>query len=210
MVIIPSPVAVSVEVPRGDAFWAVSDNGDYATGMNSHGGITITQSPTSAGVIDANPERIQVGRMLDKSKSTVKPLTVGSKLRDIIGLVNFSFGNWKVYPIEPVSIISVNQANNVTTRYPQSVRVTACDLVIANYNVENLHVSNPEKKFLRLADQFVKNLKSPDIVGLQEIQGDKVDSADGLLVSSSDTMKKLIRYIKSAGKNKSRVNKSDG
>ncbi len=204
MVIIPSPVAVSVEVPRGDAFWVVSDNGAYATGMNSHGGITITQ--TEPGVIDANPERIQVGRMLDKSKSTVKPLTPGSKLRDIIGLVNFSFGNWRIYPIETVSITSVNTANNAT-RYPQSVKASSCDLVIANYNVENLHVSNPEKKFLRLADNFVNNLYSPDIVGLQEIQGDKADSSgDRTLVSSSDTMKKLIRYIKSAGKTKQRVN----
>ncbi|MEE1788257.1 endonuclease/exonuclease/phosphatase family protein [Streptomyces sp. SP17BM10] len=72
------------------------------------------------------------------------------------------------------------------------------ELTLATYNVENLAPTNPDAKFAQLAQGVVTNLRSPDIVALEEIQDDNGSKNDGT-VDASQTVAKFIAAIKAAG-----------
>ncbi|MEV7927048.1 endonuclease/exonuclease/phosphatase family protein [Kitasatospora sp. NPDC088779] len=72
------------------------------------------------------------------------------------------------------------------------------ELAIATYNVENLAPGNPDAKFAELAQGIVTNLRSPDIVALEEIQDNNGAKNDGT-VDASQTVAKFIAAIKAAG-----------
>ncbi|GAB2828728.1 endonuclease/exonuclease/phosphatase family protein [Actinocorallia aurea] len=72
------------------------------------------------------------------------------------------------------------------------------DLSIATYNVENLDPSDPDEKFARLAQGVVKNLGSPEILALEEIQDDNGAVDDGT-VTDDQTLTKFTAAIKAAG-----------
>ncbi|MGW3956957.1 lamin tail domain-containing protein [Streptomyces sp. NPDC004752] len=71
-------------------------------------------------------------------------------------------------------------------------------LSVATYNVENLDPTDPQSKFDRLAEGVVKNLASPDIVSLEEIQDNNGAKDDGT-VTADKTMNQFIEAIKAAG-----------
>ncbi|MGW2616509.1 endonuclease/exonuclease/phosphatase family protein [Streptomyces sp. NPDC001500] len=70
------------------------------------------------------------------------------------------------------------------------------ELAVATYNVENLDPS--DATFDRHASAIVNNLKSPDIVSLEEIQDDNGAKDDGT-VTAGATVTKLIDAIVAAG-----------
>ncbi|MFJ9692290.1 endonuclease/exonuclease/phosphatase family protein [Kitasatospora sp. NPDC101183] len=72
------------------------------------------------------------------------------------------------------------------------------ELTIATYNVENLAATNPDAKFAELAQGVVTNLRSPDVVALEEIQDDNGSKNDGT-VGASRTVAKFVEAIKAAG-----------
>ncbi|WP_107054433.1 endonuclease/exonuclease/phosphatase family protein [Streptomyces sp. NRRL S-350] len=72
------------------------------------------------------------------------------------------------------------------------------ELTLATYNVENLAPNNPDAKFAELAQGVVTNLRSPDVVALEEIQDDNGSKNDGT-VDASQTVAKFIAAIKAAG-----------
>jgi predicted extracellular nuclease len=74
----------------------------------------------------------------------------------------------------------------------------ADQLAIATYNVENLDPTDPQTKFDRLAAGIVTNLRSPDIVALEEIQ-DNNGATNDSVVASDQTFTKLINAISAAG-----------
>ncbi|MFJ6621808.1 endonuclease/exonuclease/phosphatase family protein [Kitasatospora sp. NPDC091335] len=72
------------------------------------------------------------------------------------------------------------------------------ELTLATYNVENLAPGNPDAKFAELAQGVVTNLRSPDIVALEEIQDDNGATNDGT-VDASRTVAKFVAAIRAAG-----------
>ncbi|WP_371496148.1 endonuclease/exonuclease/phosphatase family protein [Kitasatospora sp. NBC_00374] len=74
----------------------------------------------------------------------------------------------------------------------------AGELSIATYNVENLDPSDPDSKFGELAKGVVTNLRSPDIVTLEEIQDNNGATNDGT-VDASATVAKFVAAIQAAG-----------
>ncbi|MEU3979317.1 lamin tail domain-containing protein [Streptomyces sp. NPDC026672] len=72
------------------------------------------------------------------------------------------------------------------------------ELSVATYNVENLDPTDPQSKFDRLAQGVVKNLASPDIVSLEEIQDNNGAKDDGT-VAADRTIGQFIDAIKAAG-----------
>ncbi|MFB7596982.1 endonuclease/exonuclease/phosphatase family protein [Streptomyces sp. NPDC056160] len=79
----------------------------------------------------------------------------------------------------------------------ESTRAQSRDeLAVATYNVENLDPS--DTTFAAHASAIVNNLRSPDIVSLEEIQDDNGATDDGT-VTAGVTMAKLIDAIVAAG-----------
>ncbi|PRY46116.1 endonuclease/exonuclease/phosphatase family protein [Umezawaea tangerina] len=72
------------------------------------------------------------------------------------------------------------------------------ELSVATYNVENLAPTNPQAKFDRLAGAVVTNLKSPDVVVLEEIQDNNGATDDGT-VAADVTLAKFVDAIAAAG-----------
>jgi hypothetical protein len=72
------------------------------------------------------------------------------------------------------------------------------ELTVATYNVENLAPTNPQAKFDRLGAAVVANLRSPDVVVLEEIQDNNGATDDGT-VAADVTLTKFVDSIVAAG-----------
>lgn len=175
--------AVAATNQFGEIF-AVADQGAGATGMNSRGGITISEG-------DFNPERLQIDDTLLAGNS---PLTqTGDKLGDVTGVIAFNFGNFELLATEAPTVTPGGLEPETA-----SIEVGGNRLSVATYNVLNLDANDPDEKFAGLARQIVDGLLSPDIIALQEIQDNSGPTNDG--VTSADiTLQKLIDAIVAAG-----------
>ena len=187
LVTVQDTMAVSPTIIRptsSDSIWTVANQGADATGINSRGGIGIAPD-------DFNPERIQI------SATDLPRVDVGDLLGNLTGVVDYAFGDYRVLVTEPVTATSGGLQREVT-----NLIGTADKLTIASYNVENLNptVSNPGglERFGVLANQILNNLRSPDIIGLQEIQDNNGPIDDGT-VAADLTYQALINAIKAAG-----------
>ncbi|WP_225834424.1 lamin tail domain-containing protein [Streptomyces sp. NK08204] len=153
-----------------------------STTRTNRGGIVLKAD-------DANPERV----LLDDVLAPTPTVNVGDTLSGATtGVLDYSFGNFKLLPTSTPAVTSGNLAPE-TTATP-----AAGELSTATFNVENLDPSDPQSKFDGLAGQIVGNLKSPDLLALEEIQ-DNNGPTDNGTVACDQTMSKLIAAITAAG-----------
>ncbi len=147
--------------------------------------------------VDYNPERIMVDDLTMDAVQT-RP---GDKVEWLVGVVDYSFGNYKIQPTE----IDV-KTDDTLPEAPVSKRSGGDgDLVVTTFNVENLFdlVDNPDKddigtggaetpeeletQLAKLALAIEVELELPDILVLQEVEntgiaqelGDRVNAATG-------------------------------
>jgi uncharacterized repeat protein (TIGR01451 family) len=184
----------------------LGDLGENAGYLTPRYGIVIQEQ-------DFNPERVIID---DALISTEPQVNTGDIFNEpILGILDYSFGNYKLLNTTPLSVVSMGLISETTylTR-------TAEQLTIATYNVENLD-PNPSDgdddsiKFTWLADQIVNHLQSPDIIALQEIQDNTGTINDGV-VEANLTYETLINAIVAIGgpiyefREISPLNNSDG
>jgi 2',3'-cyclic-nucleotide 2'-phosphodiesterase (5'-nucleotidase family)/predicted extracellular nuclease len=178
-------VAVSPTNEFGE-IWTVTDEGERATpGLNSRGGIPLQAD-------DTNPERIQIqldDRILPDFEANVK---VGDRLGDVTGVVSYNFGNYEAIATEPFTVSDGGLQTETT-----NLVGTQNQLTVASYNVLNLDPSDSEQ-ISQIATQIVNNLKSPDILALQEIQ-DNNGATDDSVTASDRTLQALTDAIAAAG-----------
>ncbi|WP_018156060.1 endonuclease/exonuclease/phosphatase family protein [Demetria terragena] len=109
-----------------------------------------------------------------------------------VGVLDYGFGNFKLL-LTATPRLRSQPAEREVTRKPSKNEVS-----FATFNVENLSPSDPSTKFSRLAQQITTNLRSPDVLALEEIQDNSGSQDDGV-VSSSTTVSTLVAAIKAAG-----------
>lgn len=137
---------------------------------------------------DANPERMMV--KLPTAYDGV--VNVGDRFTSpIVGVMDYSYGNYKVLAFSPVEFIS--NPPEVASFEPTSGALT-----LANYNLENLSPMDGNKKYSEIAKQVVKILRSPDVLVLNEIM-DNSGSVDDGVVAADQTISRLIAAIQKAG-----------
>lgn len=153
--------------------------------FNVNGGLNI-----AADVY--NPEKIMLEGVAGKNYDS------GDRFNEaLIGFVeNFTDGyrlnTNKVFP----EVTKANIQQEVTHLEP-----VADKLNVASYNIENFS-NNPantsNEKVARIASTFVKNMKSPDIITLVEVQDNdgQIDSGNA---DASESYMRLINAIKAAG-----------
>jgi uncharacterized protein len=185
---INSPVATSPTANFGtsEEIWVLADNGANATNRTARGGSLISAS-------DFNPERIQIDDLINGT--TVLPaVDVGAQLSDIVGVVSYDFNNYEVLvPTAPTVTQPSTLQKEVT-----NLTGGAGQLTIATFNVENLDPADGPTKFNNLAARIVTNLKSPDIISLEEIQDNNGPTNDSV-IDASTTYQTLINAIAAAG-----------
>jgi len=176
-------VAVSSNARFGEIA-VLADAGVGAGPRTANGGIYIT--PT-----DFNPERIIIDDLLIAAEPDV---TVGDRLNTVIGVMDYSFGNFKLLNTQPLSVAMPGGILKESTTLTGS----ATHLAVATFNVENLDGNDSSFKFAAVARDIVTGLGMPDIVALQEVQDNNGSINDGV-TDASLTAAKLIDAIVLAG-----------
>lgn len=167
--------AVSPIGPYGEYAVVLAD--DQAA-IGGDGRVTKDIDPTGSIIFvnDGSTVRHESGETLPYAVST------GDLLSNIVGPLAYSFGNYKIEPLN-VPEISGGQADLPEIVPPAGYEEEASHLSIATFNVENLfdpfdpHPSNPpipsldeyERRLTKLADAVAK-MDYPDIIALQEVE----------------------------------------
>ena len=138
----------------------------------------------------------------------VLPVTVGNKFvakakdyfnENISGVVTYKN---KTYKIDPNSVPKLQDGElkrEVSKIYPAEDKLT-----IASYNIENFSANNnghdetPEEKVDKIANSFINEVHSPDIITLIEVQDNNGGVNDGT-VDGVKSGEKLAQRIKSLG-----------
>ena len=138
----------------------------------------------------------------------VLPITVGNsfvaKAKDyfnenISGVVTYKNRTYKIDPSSVPTIQDGGLKREVSKIYPAEDKLT-----IASYNIENFSANNnghdetPEEKVDKIANSFIKEVHSPDIITLIEVQDNNGGVNDGT-VDGVKSGEKLAQRIKSFG-----------
>ena len=149
---------------------------------SARGGIVVSAT-------DFNPERV----LLDDALSAAPSAQVGDTLgSSVTGVLDYSFANFKLLPATTPAVTKGSLAPEVTAA------PSAGTLAVATFNVENLDPGDAQAQFDGLAGQVVTNLRSPDLIALEEVQ-DNNGATNDSTVSASTTYAKLIAAISAAG-----------
>jgi len=159
----------------------VGDRGAHAGVDTARGGIVIRPE-------DFNPERI----MLDDTLLPTPVVNVGDGFTTpVVGVMDYSFGNFKLNVTAPLTRAD-GGLRREATRAPQDQ-----EIVVGTYNVENLDPSDGGA-FARHADLIVNNLRSPDLIAIEEVQ-DNDGATNSSVTDASVTWNLLIGAIRAAG-----------
>lgn len=174
------------------------DEGSWATGLRTpRGGILL------GGYVDANPERITVDdeilrdlAPLPRPAKSMPDLNVGDQLTSaVVGPLDYSFSNYKIQATTTPTFTSGGNERELADA-PKQREVT-----LATFNVENLAGTDPQAKYDHLASLIVSNLRSPDIVGIEEVQDNDgvAGGAGSTVVDATTSWTRLVSAIQAAG-----------
>ena len=169
---------------RFGEIFVVGDFGANATGVAPSGGVVLSPG-------DFNPERISID---DAIVDDEPDASVGDTFTaPIVGVMDYSFGNFKLLNFDPLPALNSNFAAETTSLSGDETRLT-----VATFNVENLDPSDSQDKFDALASQIVNNLGAPAIISVEEIQDNSGATNDGV-TDASQTYQLLIDAVQAAG-----------
>lgn len=153
---------------------------------------------------DFHPERITVA---DKFEPILDHPKVGDTFSEpLVGIVDYSFANYKLYHTKTFSVQAGESEPTVTKLSPKPDK-----LVIASYNIENFSAKTDSDKIGRIAETIVENMKAPDIIGVVEMQDnngptdngetDAAKSAQALIQAIGQKNGPAYRYVDIAPQN---------
>ena len=175
----------------------LADNGADANVRAPRGPIVVrgfdSTAPQEFRRGDMNPERI----ILNDAGAPGGQFLPLADVRDrftapVRAVVDYSFGNFKFLALNNPPLADGRLRPEQTRRRGRD------ELAVAGYNVENLDGADPQERFDRVADQIVDNLRSPDILSLEEIQ-DNDGAASAAPTAANLTHARLIDAIEDAG-----------
>ncbi|GKW45359.1 S-layer homology domain-containing protein [Planococcus sp. NCCP-2050] len=169
----------------GEVFIVSKDatNNDF----HKQGGILISED-------DYNPERISID--MDNEKFIAKS---GDSFNGTpVGVLGYGFGNYKIWAVESdlPALVDGGTAPEQTWIKKQEDKLTVASYNVENFSADSNHTSN--SKAQRIAESFVNDLNSPDIIVMVEVQDN-----DGPITSGNSdataTYERLISGIETAG-----------
>ncbi|MFE6780310.1 endonuclease/exonuclease/phosphatase family protein [Streptomyces sp. NPDC057702] len=143
---------------------------------------------------DPRGGRVKVASLIPYAERAFPVANVNDRLAGVTaGPLDYDqFGGYEIQATE-LGELADGGLRRERTR-PQHER----ELAIATYNVENLSPKTPAAKFDQLAQGLVRDLASPDIVALEEVQDDNGPTNDSV-VSAEATLRQLTEAIRAAG-----------
>ena len=120
---------------------------------------------------DFNPERIQLED--DIVPGATPDVNVGDHFTSsAVGVLEYNFGNFELQLTSALTRVDGGLAREVAAAPKEN------ELTVATFNVENLDPSDAAT-IPRLAAIVVDNLRSPDLIGIEEMQDNTGESNDG-------------------------------
>jgi uncharacterized protein len=190
LVQVNNPVAVGPRNSFGEIL-VLADDGAGASVRTVRGGIVIRDvDPSPVGDYrsgDFNPERI----MLDDLFLPTPRVDVADHFAtSAAGVMTYDFANFKIAVTSALTAVD-GGLEREATRAPLDR-----EIVVGTYNVENLDPT--DGSFARHAELIVGNLRSPDLLAIEEIQDNNGASNDSV-TDASATWNALIAAIQAAG-----------
>jgi endonuclease/exonuclease/phosphatase family metal-dependent hydrolase len=182
---IPGGMVVGPSSSRGDL--VLRPDGAPSVPRTSAGGVLLGETGPSL-------DRVLLGRRLAGSMPVVD---VGARVSGpILGITDYAYGNYRVWPLAPVHVESEGRGCDART----SLHPDRRHLTIATLNVENLSVAGPTERFERIGERIVKRMGAPDVITLEEVQDDSgpAGKGDGV-VTSRKTLDALVAAVTAAG-----------
>jgi len=162
----------------------LADNGEGASPRSATGGILA-----AAG--DLNPERLMVDDLLVR----VPRVRVGDRFTGpIVGIMHYGYG---FYRIVASSALPPVEAATVASEQTRLVG-DAGHVTVATFNVENLSQGAKAERIQQLARIIASDLRSPDVLALQEVQDDSGRTDNGV-VTAEATLERLAEAIVASG-----------
>lgn len=153
------------------------------------GGLLLTET-------NLNPQRVLVSLDYMSPKPTPVVKTGDRFAEPLVGVIGYSFSNFKFLPERLPNIIDGGLKRAVTSIVQDNKKLT-----VASFNVEN-YWNDPstkgKEKTRKIGEVIVNNLKSPDIIGLMEVQDDNGEKDDGT-VDAGKNFETMIQAIKEQG-----------
>jgi predicted extracellular nuclease len=175
----------AVAVGPRNSFGEIPVLGD--DGVN--GGVRTTRGGILIQANDFNPERI----ILDDVLMATPNVNVADHFTTpVVGVMDYNFGNFKLQITSPLTVVSGGLQREV------AAPTGSHELAVGTFNLENLDPSDPQSKFDQLASLIVNNLRSPDLIGVEEIQ-DNNGPVDNGVVDADVTFGRLIAAIRAQG-----------
>jgi uncharacterized protein len=163
--------------------WVLADAGVAAALQTIRDGVVIRPG-------DFNPERIQLED--DIVVGATPAVNVGDGFTSpAVGVLEYNFGNFELQLTSALTRVDRGLQREVTSEPREN------ELSIATFNVENLDPSDAPT-IPRLASIVVDNLRSPDLIGIEEMQDNSGGSNDGT-TDATLSWAALIAAIEAAG-----------
>lgn len=181
---IPSAVSVGPRNGFGEIpVIASAQIGAPGTIASPRGGVVV-------GAGQFNGQRIQ----LDDRLMATPTVHSGAELTNIVGILDYSFSNYKLNVTQAVTV-----ASNSLTR--ETATIAPGRLGMASYNVENLGGDASAARITTIATQIKDSLGAPHLIALQEVQDNNGATNNGT-VASDLTLSKLATELNTqTGKN---------
>lgn len=163
--------------------------------------LPFTGRPGSNGTYDLNSERVQLDRSLDNNKDGVLDATwsnhVGAGFGDVTGIAHYDRSAPEVLVAKQPTVTGNNLQRETTTLAEHGDYIRIASFNVENYNPADgtpLYEAGKPDKLDLLAEAMIKNLKLPEIIGLQEVQ-DNTGATDTGVVSATESLRELIQAI---------------
>ncbi|WP_314831159.1 endonuclease/exonuclease/phosphatase family protein [uncultured Streptococcus sp.] len=169
---------------RGDVY--VLPEGYQALPLNNIGGLNLRPNAQNTATIP-----VYVGnKFIAKAKDYFNG--------DVVGVVTYRGKIYKLEPTQLPELVDGGLQRQVSPIYPSEDKLT-----IASYNIENFSANakkgeTPEEKVTRIANSFINEIHSPDIITLIEVQDENGSVNDGT-TSGVKSGEKLAARIKELG-----------
>lgn len=156
---------------------------------NGTGNTTEVTSPAGGLVLtgaDFNPQRLIL------SVKTAPVLTTGQQfMGNVTGILTYDYGKFLISAETGLPDVSPSKLKREVTSLSSG---EPDKLNIASFNIENFSRHNDPAKITNVAKDIVVNLKTPDIIGLTEVQDN--DGTGKVGTDASENYKALIAAIK--------------
>jgi uncharacterized protein len=150
----------------------------------------FVNSPRGAAVLNGvhfNGQKL----FIDDRIAATPVVNSGARIDNIVGVMDYSFGNPKLYVTQAPTLVSNSLQKEVAAPLVQG------QFGIGSYNVENLGGNATQARIDAIAGQIAVSMAAPHIVSLQEIQDNNGATNDGT-VAADVTLSRLAAATNAA------------